>query len=702
MKYTKKNTKKILGATSILVAASLSLTLPFALHINENNKTINLNKSPLKDEEHNDEVLGFFDGTYLDKWSLITLGWLDQEVILELDWEDAPNVIHIGPETNLGPEAGTIPFYDTNIRSIYIPSKIKAIGEYSFMNSAIEHLNFEENSQLEIINNFAFTNTFELSEIDIPASVKTIGIDAFYSSSLKTINFENNSQLSTIKAGAFQNSKLTSIIIPDSVVEIGEDAFFNIPTLPGGSISMLDSLKGNNPNEAKYGFSQEQWDAIHWRISPFTETRLNRGVVNKLGWNNKEKITLLDWHTFAPNVTSIAGNTFEDLNLKFIEFPDRIISIGDRAFKGTHQLSTVLINLVSSSLTTIGSGAFENSGLLEINIPDGVESINGDTFKETGSLMTVNFNSTSTLKSIDISAFESSNIISIDIPNTVSSIGEAAFRNTTSLSRVSFNSETTVSSIGNSAFESSNISSMNIPNTVTSIGEYAFKNTNSLSTILFNDESQLISIGNNAFESSSITNIALPDSIETLGMDAFKNTFSLTSITLPHILYQETNAYGLAIIQWNSIVWSNILEEGMICKIKAKNLLKDSSIINIPKSTNYKGIESNAFEGTNITKLTIEYKHGFVIEEDAFKNTPLLGIEEGSISLASEFKNEISKFGFSDVQMANIKYIENSLDDKSSSNNTGAIVGSIFGVLAVVGIGLGGWFYWKRIQKKKV
>ncbi|MGL5617664.1 MAG: leucine-rich repeat protein [Metamycoplasmataceae bacterium] len=388
MKYMTKNTKKFLRAT-LIVVAGFSLTIPFTLHhINVNNKTINLSNSSLKQENNNEEILGYFDGMYLDKLSITALDWLNLEVILESDWFDAHNVIQIGPEVNLDQEVGIAPFLDTNIRSIYIPSRIQVIGEYSFMNSTIEHLNFEENSNLEFINDFAFKNTMELLEINLPSSIKKIGIETFSSSSVETVDFGENSQLKIIKAGAFKNSKLANINIPDSVLEIEEEVFLNIPTLLGKNISMPNKLKGDNPHQAKYGLTQEQWDLINWRIIPFQGEVLTAEEVINIGWTMKDSITLSDWDTYAYNVKKIDHFTFENSNITSIEIPIEITIIGDYAFSNTTQLSIIKINPISE-LTSIGNNAFENSAITSIEIPNNVNFIGENTFINTNSLTLV-------------------------------------------------------------------------------------------------------------------------------------------------------------------------------------------------------------------------------------------------------------------------------------------------------------------------
>ncbi|MGL5732912.1 MAG: leucine-rich repeat protein, partial [Metamycoplasmataceae bacterium] len=111
----------------------------------------------------------------------------------------------------------------------------------------------------------------------------------------------------------------------------------------------------------------------------------------------------------------------------------------------------------------------------------------------------------------------------------------------------------------------------------------------------------------------------------------------------------------------------------------------------------YSEIEKEAFMGTNITELTIDYKSGFKIGDDAFKNTSSLT----KITLDASYEPSVPKWGLTATQITAIKYNETPVEPGESSNNTGLIVGLIIGFLAVAGLGVGGFFYWKKMQKDK-
>ena len=76
------------------------------------------------------------------------------------------------------------------------------------------------------ISNDAFLSATGLTSAFVPNTVTYIGTQAFQQSGLTTIDFEANSTLTTIASAAFQNIPLTSIVIPDSVVTLGNYQFW--------------------------------------------------------------------------------------------------------------------------------------------------------------------------------------------------------------------------------------------------------------------------------------------------------------------------------------------------------------------------------------------------------------------------------------------------------------------------------------------
>lgn len=104
-------------------------------------------------------------------------------------------------------------FKYSNITKVTVSASIKEIGCNAFYNcSQLESVVFEENSQLETICAYAFSNCTSLKMITIPANVKEIESFAFYNCyNLEKVTFEENLQLTTISGYAFYNCKLNFV-----------------------------------------------------------------------------------------------------------------------------------------------------------------------------------------------------------------------------------------------------------------------------------------------------------------------------------------------------------------------------------------------------------------------------------------------------------------------------------------------------------
>lgn len=113
-----------------------------------------------------------------------------------------------------------------NIKNIVIPSFIKYIAPYAFSQcQKIESIEFSKNSQLQIIDDYAFSFSF-VEEILIPKTVTYINDNAFCNcDKLRIIKFEKESELKFIGKSAFYSTSLKSFLIPKNVRKIPNAAF---------------------------------------------------------------------------------------------------------------------------------------------------------------------------------------------------------------------------------------------------------------------------------------------------------------------------------------------------------------------------------------------------------------------------------------------------------------------------------------------
>ena len=270
-------------------------------------------------------------------------------------------------------------------------------------------------------------------------------------------------------------TSLRSLVVPESVISIGESAFDGCTSLSSLVIpNRVVSIKGNL-------FCGWYGDLIC--LSPYF-------IYENNVLFDKDKSTIISFRDQATTSYVIQAG---------------VTSIGDCAFEGCESLSNLVI---PDSVTNIGDYAFYCCYSLESLIfPDGVTSIGEYAFRGCESL---------------------SNLV---IPNSVTSVGKCAFYDCSSLSSIVISDS--VTSIGERAFWGcSSLSSIVIPNSVTSVGKCAFYDCSSLSSIIIPDS--VTSIGDSTFWGcSSLSSLVIPDSVTSIGVCAFRHCSSLSNVVIP-------------------------------------------------------------------------------------------------------------------------------------------------------------------------
>ena len=272
--------------------------------------------------------------------------------------------------------------------------------------------------------------------------------------------------VTSIGFGAFANcgSSLTSITIPNSVISIGEYAFYDCMGLASVTIPNSVISIGRNAFSGCEGLTSI--------TIPNSVTSIGRAAFGRCSGLTS---------VIIPNsVTSIDESAFGGCSsLTSITIPNSVISIGYGAFNGCSSLTSITI---PNSVTSIGDGAFQLcTNLTSITIPNSVTSIGEFAFVNCKGLTSITISNSVT--SISYSLFKGcSGLTSVTIPNSVTSIGSSAFRDCSSLTSITI--PNSVTSIGKSAFRGcSGLTSIAIPNSVTSIGGHAFEDCNKLTII---------------------------------------------------------------------------------------------------------------------------------------------------------------------------------------------------------------------------
>jgi hypothetical protein len=206
------------------------------------------------------------------------------------------------------------------------------------------------------------------------------------------------------------------------------------------------------------------------------------------------------------NITSIVDSDYQNTNVTSIRISSIVTSIGNYAFAGCANLTSINI---PDSVISIGAEAFDNSALTSITIPDSVTVIGFRAFSDCGYLINAKLPNNDHFNTIQAQLFfRCTSLTSITIPDSVGSIGSFAFALCTDLTSVTIGNGVTSISVG--AFTScTKLTSITIPDSVTSIGDSAFsscallESVNCLATTA-------PTIGSNAFDGVATSDIHVP------------------------------------------------------------------------------------------------------------------------------------------------------------------------------------------------
>lgn len=341
----------------------------------------------------------------------------------------------------------------------------------------------------------AFVEATSITTVSIPASVTNIGPGAFsrfgsissfvvdagnanYSSEIGVLYNKNKTVLIDFPV----QSELTTFVIPNTVTEIGNDAFHNagrlaqitfgnqVESIGGTALSRLTGLTAFNVPAGNANFS-----SIDGVLFNKLQTELIQFPLNSAATS----------YVIPNTVVTIKQDAFHDADrITNITVPNSVRTIEDRAFYGASSLASITLG---NNITNIGEFALAFlDSLTSISFPNSITTLGTGIMQ--GNLNLVSATLPSGLVSIPDQAFTGARALtSITIPSTVTRIGASAFENARSLTSVTFPAGLT--SIGQWAFENAiNLSSVIFLGTsAPSAGSRSFRNVASGATVLFPD-----------------------------------------------------------------------------------------------------------------------------------------------------------------------------------------------------------------------
>lgn len=470
--------------------------------------------------------------------------------LTSIDFTNARGLSHIGAHAFDGCEnLASLTFADTK-------NNIE-INEYAFANTAISSLNLP--ASVYTIGDYAFYNVTELTSLNIEdgSMLENVGKYAFNGTAITSFAFDKTSSLEEIGEYAFTGTAITAILLPDSVVTVGDYAFYNcsevaefrlserIEKIGDHAFAKLPlitavSVKGNNTVIGDGAFE----DCIAL-ASVELESGISSIGVNAFSFTAITTITLPD------TISSLEGNPFGGCSLENIE----ILATGadivfDEVTKRIYNTDRNILYyqtpdvsgayVVPEGVTTVTAGALAGSRITSVTIPDTFTRIEDTTFRKCTELQ------------------------SITIGKNITYIGKAAFEGCTSLKNIIFEEGGTQAlMIGERAFKDcTSLGAVEFPHRLRDGGETVIKTIRyDWGGFVDEEEKELAcggaGIGESAFENSSVTNVTFKASAaegvsdtayrrKTLAIadSAFKNCTSIQTVTLPSYMSDSDEFYS--------------------------------------------------------------------------------------------------------------------------------------------------------------
>ena len=437
----------------------------------------------------------------------------------------------------------------------------------------------------------------------------------------------------------FPKAEVTAVYLPDTIKEIGMEAFKDYTGLR--RINLPEGLEVIG-EEAFANCASLKEITLPGSLKSFDSAFYHSGV---------ETLTV------SEGIKTIAYNSFCGAKIRKLVLPNGVKSIDSDAFYDCAELESVTF---SEGLEEIRAGAFGGTNkLTSVTLPATVKSIyetsfflNGENkvFFEGDAPEFVRYTSPTGERNEEITYVfhESAKGLSYprwygykteiaEKPNAarpVSGDYEYAENDTgiTVCAYIGTGTDVTVpaeingkpvTKIGESAFFAQNApTSILLPDTVTEIGEYAFANCASLVSVDL--PSGLRRIGSHAFrQDKQISNLILPEGLVEIGEEAFCYTAALKSVTIPSSL----KVWGDGMFRYSGLeivtLKNGLTEIG-------KGAFAGTSLTEIILPDSLRVVGKNAFSGCPVTKVVLN--EGLVeIEFCAFayfKNPALVGIKE--------------------------------------------------------------------------
>lgn len=307
---------------------------------------------------------------------------------------------------------------------------------------------------------------------------------------------------------AFSGRQYEKVTLPDSIKEIGTDAFRNNEKIK--SIQLPANLQYLNTR----AFSG---------CSALSEIKFNA------------KLKEIGYRAFS-----------ECISLKKVTLPDSLLTVGEEAFERCYKLNSIKFG---KKLTGVGERAFyKNYALKTVHIPSNVKEVEKEAFKKCEDLKKVTFAGSRTklaegvfancislkkitlpkkMKSVSEKLFYGcKGLKSIKLPETATILKKRAFSYCSNLQSIKMSKKTYA--IGDGTFAYTGLKKISLSPNMQFIGNGAFRGTELKSITL---GSKVTFIGNKVFaDCKRLRLVSIPESVRGINPGAFNNCTSLRAI----------------------------------------------------------------------------------------------------------------------------------------------------------------------------
>ena len=416
-----------------------------------------------------------------------------------------------------------------------------------------------------------------------------------------------------IADNAFENqASVTSVLIPDTVTEIGRQAFRNCANL--AAVNEGNNIASIAPN-AFYGTA---WDSnltggevylgktlYKYAGGMYTDTEITvkEGTLGIAGnaFNGMDKLVKVTLPAGLTNIGEYAfGGAQTGTGLTEITFPDSVTEIGANAFRNAKSLAKVTIG---ANVAYIGDNAFGGTAVSNltyganaefgaqgpfrgltaaatVTLGDNVTAFPAKLFEEWTGLASVSLGGVTQLPANAFDGFENLATVALDdvtvlgdyafrgtaltevtIPEGVTSIGNGVFANCTKLAKVNYNAaDASAPNSANNAFAGCTALASVVIGEGAAVPDYFFQNLTSLTSA---DISKAESIGISAFQNTSLTALST-GSVKEIGKSAFQGA-KIAELTVGEALESiGYNAFAgnaeLTKVIWNATAAETIYE----------------------------------------------------------------------------------------------------------------------------------------------